>query len=383
MSRRIIPLLMKRSLGIIGGGRKRIIFQIILVALAVSALVFALTFVTSMSDAIANKYALLGSGHLQIHQEEITSSLPYETYRVGTTYGLLYSKDTTSQVFLKGVGADYFTGKRGKEVTILQEHKESTTLMRVSISKTLAEVLGVAAGENLALMVGGEHSVRPTLVRVEQIYESGYRELDEQLVFTDRAALQKLAGGSISLHYEVLSEVDQIQAIKEDLLNKGYLVTTWSEEAPQIASNLATSKEATFVIIGVIAILLGYGISELARQIVEDDKRQIIILMLLGSKKQTLLFSYLFSVLIVTAIALFLGIGLGILFSYGLPNVLPLLDQSTFSVLSYYLLSFTILIPIKNILLIATLVLLSSVLATALSLHRGLRHQRISSLTFD
>ena len=206
---------------------------------------------------------------------------------------------------------------------------------------------------------------------------------DELLVFTDLSSLVRLCGESVTFHHEVLVEMDRIEEARDRLIHEGYQVTTWSDEAPQIASNLITSKEVTFIIISIIGLLLGYATSELARQMVEDDKRQITLLLLLGARRRMLGSSYLLSVLIVTIIALIFGVLGGILLSYAVPKVLPLIEQQSFSLFSFYLLRFSIAVPIKRILLLGALVILSSTATVFFSLHRALRKQTIGSLAFD
>ncbi|HNZ95373.1 MAG TPA: FtsX-like permease family protein, partial [Sphaerochaeta sp.] len=115
----------------------------------------------------------------------------------------------------------------------------------------------------------------------------------------------------------------------------------------------------------------------------EDDKRQITLLLLLGARRRMLGSSYLLSVLIVTIIALIFGVLGGILLSYAVPKVLPLIEQQSFSLFSFYLLRFSIAVPIKRILLLGALVILSSTATVFFSLHRALRKQTIGSLAFD
>ncbi|NLZ77860.1 MAG: FtsX-like permease family protein [Spirochaetales bacterium] len=385
MSGRLFSLLIRRSLGLIGTGasRRRILFQILMITLSLSALVFALIFVTSMSDAIANKYALLNSGHLIVHDRVFPTSASYDSHLVGTSYGLIYSKERTALVFLKGVEDDYLAGRRKDELTILEESGEPTTLMKVMISKSLAGTLGVRSGENLALMIGTEEHVRPTLVRVGAVYDSGYKELDELLVFTDLSSLVRLGGESVSFHHEVLLEMDRIEEVRNRLVGEGHRVTTWSDEAPLIAGNLITSKEATFIIIGLIGLLLGYATSELVRQMVEDDRRQITVLLLLGSRRRPVGLSYLVAVLIVTIIALILGTALGILLAHAVPKVLPLIEKRSLPLFSFYLLRFPVAVPTARILILGALVILSSAVTVFFSLRRALRRQKIGSLAYD
>jgi len=63
-------MLIARKLGIrsSAAAKKRILFNMLLISVVVAALVFAQLFVVSMSRGIANKYALLGNGHLQVHE---------------------------------------------------------------------------------------------------------------------------------------------------------------------------------------------------------------------------------------------------------------------------------------------------------------------------
>ena len=81
MSKEVAALLIRRSLGMVGNraSRRRILFQILLITLSLSALVFALIFVTSMSDAIANKYALINSGHLIVNDRSFPTSGSYDS----------------------------------------------------------------------------------------------------------------------------------------------------------------------------------------------------------------------------------------------------------------------------------------------------------------
>ncbi len=66
------------------------------------------------------------------------------------------------------------------------------------------------------------------------------------LVFTDLSSLVRLCGESVSFHHEILVEMDQIEKVRDRLIAEGYQVTTWRDKAPQIASNLITSKEVTY-----------------------------------------------------------------------------------------------------------------------------------------
>ena len=69
----ITPLLTRRKLGI-GANRaskRRVFFNLILITLVVAVLVLAQIFVVSMSRGIADKWAYLADGHLQIGRAHV------------------------------------------------------------------------------------------------------------------------------------------------------------------------------------------------------------------------------------------------------------------------------------------------------------------------
>ena len=90
-------MLIGRKLGIHSStaAKRRIVFNVLLISVVVAALVFAQLFVVSMSRGIANKYALLGNGHLQVHEQAGTPIPPldaiYDVQLVAQTYSLIYS----------------------------------------------------------------------------------------------------------------------------------------------------------------------------------------------------------------------------------------------------------------------------------------------------
>lgn len=108
-----------------------------------------------MSKGIADKYALLGNGHLQIHEDSILV-LPekegvLDVQLVSQSYALIYSPEANKMVRLKGVEEGYFNELRTSQIT-LQDGipKESTTLEQVLLSTTLANELQVGIGDRVA-----------------------------------------------------------------------------------------------------------------------------------------------------------------------------------------------------------------------------------------
>ncbi|MGE4454114.1 MAG: ABC transporter permease [Sphaerochaeta sp.] len=390
MRQTLLHLLVLRKLGYKGSraAKKRILFNLLLITLVVSALIFAQIFVVSMSRGIADKYALLGNGHLQIH-ESAAIQIPereglLDVQLVSESYALIYSPEGNKMVRLKGVEDGYFNAMRVSQITLgtpLEE--DSTTLEQVLLSTTLAQELQVDIGERVALMLVGEQGIRPQLCVVGNLYDSGYRELDANLVFSDYDLMHRLFKGSEETYYELLVAQGYIEPLKKEYRKEGYTVTSWDEENFSIATNLNTSRQAVLGVMVAVAILCGYFISELSRELVEDDKHQIAMLALLGARYSLIQRVYFSTVMLVTVLSILSGSALGILLSRSLPSILGAIAEKRIPSLSYYLLEFKVLYPFSDILVIVLVLLLVSMLSVQFSLRRVKRIEPLSCTHFD
>ncbi len=363
-----------RKLGYRGSraAKKRILFNILLISLVVASLVFAQIFVISMSRGIADKYALLGNGHLQIHETGELGLEPIQgildTQLVAQSYALIYSPkqiDGSAQ----GVGSGYFNEMRLSQLTMgAQETSEETNLPQILLSTTLAEELEVEVNDRVALMLVSQSSIRPQLCVIRNLYDSGYQELDANLVFCDYDLMHRLFGGKEETYYELLVEQSRMKIIKQELAAKGYSVTSWDEENYSVATNLNTSRQAVLGVMVAVAILCGYFISELSRELVEDDKHKIAMLTLLGARKVFIRKVYFTTVMLVTMISVGAGTLAGMVLANNLGPVLAYIADQSIPSLAYYLLDFVIVIPVLDILLIIVVLALVSMVSVRWSL---------------
>ena len=385
----ITPLLTRRKLGI-GANRaskRRVFFNLILITLVVAVLVLAQIFVVSMSRGIADKWAYLADGHLQLYlgpgQELPTHPNIDSIEEVGEVNALLYSPDKNQMVRVKGVESTYFSKRRLEQLSIRVGEASTSTLARIMISTTLADQLSVSLGDRLALMMVSNDAIRAQLCIIEALYDSGYRELDEQLIYCDLSFVKRLFGTGLASSWEILTENGRLNALKDDLERAGYLSTTWEEQNAALSTNLDTSRQAVLAVMVVVAILCGYFISELSAQMVEDDKARIATLHLIGADPRTVRTAYWRAVMVITAVSLTLGTLLGILCARLLPPVLAHLSARSYSALSFYLLDFPIRIPVLDISIIVSVLLLVSAISVHLSLKRVAAIEPLSCVRFD
>jgi lipoprotein-releasing system permease protein len=385
----ITPLLTRRKLGI-GANRaskRRVFFNLILITLVVAVLVLAQIFVVSMSRGIADKWAYLADGHLQLYlgpgQELPTHPNIDSIEEVGEVNALLYSPDKNQMVRVKGVESTYFSKRRLEQLSIRVGEASTSTLARIMISTTLADQLSVSLGDRLALMMVSNDAIRAQLCIIDALYDSGYRELDGQLIYCDLSFVKRLFGTGLASSWEILTEKGNLNALKDDLERAGYLSTTWKEQNAALSSNLDTSRQAVLAVMVVVAILCGYFISELSAQMVEDDKARIATLHLMGADPRTVRTAYWRAVMAITVVSLTLGTLLGILCARLLPPLLAHLSARSYSALSFYLLDFPIRIPVLDVSIIISVLLLVSAISVHLSLKRVASIEPLSCVRFD
>lgn len=391
MKQKLTQLFITRKLGIQAStaAKRRIIFNILLISAVVAALVFAQLFVVSMSKGIASKYALLGNGHLQVHtQGEVNIPAMEEILdiqHVGQTFSLIYSPAKNLMIRLKGVQQGYFNTMRLKELSLLHDDMapDGSALPKIMLSASLATQLDVSQGDRVALMMISKGALRPQLCIVGNLYDSGYKELDEHLVFCDYTLLEKLFSDDVDTYYELLIQGDESARIKDILSQQGYVVTSWEEENQAVATNLETSRQAVFGVMLVVAILCGYFVSELSRELIEDDKASIALLKLLGGTNSFIRNVYFSTVMLVTFIAMILGSTIGIVLGMNLGGLLSLLASYSFPALSFYLLDFAVVIPWLDISRILIALVVVSAISVLFSLRRVANIPLLISTHFD
>ena len=391
MRPKLALMLIARKLGIksSAAAKRRILFNVLLITVVVAALVFAQLFVVSMSRGIANKYALLGNGHLQVHDAADTTIPEHENIvdvqMVAQTYSLIYSPSKNLMVRLKGVKGSYFNDLRLTELTFLDTPLDTkgSSLPQVLLSRSVAEKLAVGQGDRVALMMISNSSLRPQLCIVGNLYDSGYKELDENLIFCDFSLMEKLFSSKADTYYEILVSDNELSEVRSSLESEGLQVTSWDQENYAVATNLETSRQAVLGVMIVVAILCGYFISELSRELIEDDKSRIALLKLLGAGNSLIRGVYFSTVMLVTFLSILFGTAVGVLLGLNLGSMLSFLAQKSIPALSFYLLDFSVIVPFFDIAIILFVLVMVSSLSVLWSLRRVRKIPLLSCTRFD
>ncbi|MDD7201984.1 MAG: FtsX-like permease family protein [Sphaerochaetaceae bacterium] len=331
---------------------------LLLISLLVS---YGLVFVNSMVEGIQQRYVMLGDG-------EITVQGAYpEGEQVILASALIYGSSSVRPIALKGVGDSYFSAGRRAALRSLSRLEEQDT-HSVTLGRTLANELDLKLGDKALVVIAIGDSFRPMLCKVGGIYDSGYAELDANLAFLPSKALEPY-GFPVQTELVVGKGLEQsLRQIREE----GYSARAWYEEEDDLVENLVTSRKLILVIFCVIILLGAYFASEFASVLVYDRRRDIALLSLLGSTRRSITRAFIRGICLLESMAVFLGLVLGILLSFLSRPLLGAISDYGFPSLTYYLLTFTIRIPLGQLALVALLLLVASVVSAAIGI-RGIR----------
>lgn len=354
--------------------KSKLIRSAILIILVVALLIVSSIFINSMSLGIENKFALLVNGDLEVYTTDKLID-KYDFIKtedlVASTNALVYGKDGTQVTQIKAIYPTYFNEDRKKSLKLEISDKQST-LPSLYISKILANKLNLKLGENAALIIANDETkIRPKLIFIKGIFDSGYKEIDLNLCFMDIAELSNILKEQIFVNKEIiLKDNISIQEALTRINIDGYNARAWYELQPSVYNNLLVSTQSLMIVFIVIALLTGYFISSISSEIITKDHQTIAINKLLGLRNKVIRKNYFIAIEIFTFLSTTLGVLLGVFISKTFLLLLRNFSLENIPALSWYLFDFDIIIPYKNIIIIAISLILISFLSVYLSLRR-------------
>ena len=364
----IPDIYMKRKLGS-GKGVKYVVSYLVpalLLVLVSLLLVFSLTFITSMTDALDLIMRHVGSGDIRVDgfYESGRNDETAHVYKEATA--LAMSEDSSTAFTLKAVDFDsYFTPERERLLRI--EYGERANMNSIVISESTAEELGVTLGDRFSLLVYEEEKnrTRPLLVTVSALYSTGYREFDEATVYIDNMGISGREYTEL-----ILDDPSSIDSRLEELDMEGHRGFSYRRLYSSMYSNVEFSSAVLYVIFALLAILAAFFSQNIAYEYTERDKVDIGTLRMMGLEGRAIRKMYFLLTSFTVLVSLLLGLVLGLGLSALIPDILSALESSNLAALGSYLVSFEVVIPVLPIALM--LLLLFGV--SLMSLYISLRH---------
>jgi lipoprotein-releasing system permease protein len=378
-------------------------FYILGVTLGVAALIIAVSILNGFEKEIKDKVAGLVS-HIQITSfssegvenpdeiisllkdkvSDITAISPYVQKEAVIRY-----KDRVEGIILKGIDpqSDVSTSRnkiiRGDPNLISKD----TIFSNLIIGDKLAKKLGVDVGSKVIIFgLTGIPSPfnQPKLkqFKVTGIYETGLRDYDDVLIYTDLKTAQKLFSFRNNVYgIEIkIKDIDKAEEIVNEI--KRYVdYPNYPRSLFKVYRGLFSwvelQKAPTPVILALIIVVAVFNIVGTLLMLILEKTQSIGILKSLGASSANIRFIFLLDGLIIGLIGIFLGIVLGVGLSllelkfkfFKLPDI-------------YYMKSVPILLEVDKIILISVITLVLVFIATLIPSHIASKFEPIKSLRF-
>lgn len=192
-----------------------------------------------------------------------------------------------------------------------------TTDKEVIIAEGLASRLRLQLNDTLILIGQGYHGATAAgKFKIKGILKFGSPDLNTKTVFMPLLLAQELYSAENELTSYVVSidNPDRLDAIAGSIrksLDKNYEVMTWEEMMPSIVQHISTDKASMSIIIGILYLLISFGIFGTLLMMMVERKFEIGMLIAIGMKKVKLCFLLLAECVLTT----FTGCILGLLIS--------------------------------------------------------------------
>ena len=320
------------------------------VAIGLAVMIVTVSVVLGFKHAIREKVAGFGS-HIRVYNVQATgypicindSTLKaYEAVegvrhaeRFAMTQGILKTDEDFLGVMLKGIGPEYDTTFISENLVegTLPQFSDDKTKYPLVVSKTIAQKLRVKTGDKLFAYFIGQDDVRARRFTICGIYQTNMKRFDDQICLTDLYVTQRLNGWD-SLQCSgaelLVNDFEQLKPTNLNVLRslKGqtdrYGNTTVSyaitEVYPQVFSWLELLDVNVWIILGLMVSLAGFTMISGLLIIILERTQMIDILKALGAGNGSIIKTFMYYGIMITARGMLwgnvLGIGLVMLQQY-------------------------------------------------------------------
>jgi lipoprotein-releasing system permease protein len=373
------------------------------VALGVATLIITVSILNGFEKTIKEKVAGLVS-HIQITSflpdglsdydktiREIKDSIPQVTG--ASPYiqreAVIRFKETIEGILIKGIVPETELSTTRSRI-VRGEYKLDkidSTFSRLLIGEKLAKKLGVEIGNKI--IVFGLQGIpspmnHPKIKQfiVSGIYETGLREYDDVLIYTDLATTQKLFDydkrvTGIELKISNIDDADKIEKRLKKMLDYPHYPKSLFKLYKGLFSWVELQKAPTPIILGLIIIVATFNIIGTLLMLILEKTQSVGILKSLGASNFAIMKIFLFDGIIIGTIGIILGNALGIGLSllelkykfFKLPEI-------------YYMKDVPILLQSESILIISCITMMLVIIATVIPSYLASKFDPVKSLRF-
>ena len=232
---------------------------------------------------------------------------------------LLSSADGSTGVMLSGVdpGVEVTVSRFPARVTrgrFLEPRDRNAAV----IGSGVARLLNARTGSRVVAMAqgagGGE--VRSALFTVVGLLETGLDEIDQGLMLVPLRALQEFLDLGDGVHHIALILSDQAQsgprAREARRAFPDLEVLTWAEADPQLDAAIRMDDGGHYLMNGIFFVIIGFMVLNTLLMSVLERRRELVLLGALGLSPRRRLAMVLAEAVMLSALAVLAGLGLGL-----------------------------------------------------------------------
>ncbi|PIE98223.1 MAG: ABC transporter permease [Treponema sp.] len=351
--------------------RKSLIGACIGIGISIVPLIVVLVLSNGMINGITTRMVELGSGHIRLLQRKVLASEndgrhekalknnllnkykdnPYFknawVERQGT--GLLIGKTGRSGGQIRAIEKKFFTENTGasKLIQVLEGKLEFENNKTLFLGKKLAANLHLNVGDTCRILTfktgkKGTPIPKMSVFKVGAIVSSGYQDLDALWIFIPLEKGLQIFKGSNSLT-SILVTVDDVfndslfepfvYSLKNNYSNK-FRIYTWKDLNQSQFMSFKTTKNILLFVMFLIILVASTNISSALVMLVLERTREIAILKATGASSSNITLAFLTAGVITSLGGILVGLPLGILLALNI-NSLFKITEKTINYLKY------------------------------------------------
>ncbi len=310
------------------------IFSFIGISLGVAVLIIVMSVMNGFRTELINK--IIGfNAHVVIKPYEkkidpdkfknkIITDITSKILVSNSSEGIIINNDYTKGILFRGYKAKSF-----KKLDLTKNPNfsgnKNLNLKHISIGKELSYILNAKIGDKIVVMSPfGVNSIVGSLPKqeayiVDSIFESGFLEFDQNVVFININDLENMFNLDSSSRFVELFLKNPRKVEKNKIsiqkIFKDEFIYTWSDLNKSLFSALKIERNVMFIILSLIIIVAAFNIVSGLTILVKNKTREIAILKSIGVKNNSIKKIFFLVGLVIGISATVFGILLGVTFS--------------------------------------------------------------------